>query len=40
MEVLQTILMVIGAITMLWLVVKFAKCLWFLGKSLLNKYLE
>lgn len=33
MEVLQTILMVIGAITMFWLVVKFAKgCLWFLGK--------
>ena len=33
MEVLQTILMVIGAITLLWLVVKFAKgCLWFLGK--------
>ena len=33
MEVLQTILMVIGAITLLWLVVKFAKgCLWLLGK--------
>ena len=33
MEVLQTILMVIGAITLLWLVTKFAKgCLWFLGK--------
>ena len=33
MEVLQTILMVVGAITLLWLVVKFAKgCLWFLGK--------
>jgi hypothetical protein len=32
MEVLQTILMVIGAITLLWLVVKFAKgCLWLLG---------
>lgn len=41
MEVLQTILMVVGAIALLWLVVKFAKgCLWFLGKSLLNKYLE
>ena len=34
MEVLQTILMVIGAIALLWLVVKFAKgCLWFLGKT-------
>ena len=33
MEVLQTILMVVGAITLLWVVVKFAKgCLWFLGK--------
>jgi hypothetical protein len=33
MEVLQTILMVIGAITLAWLVVKFAKgCLWLLGK--------
>ena len=33
MEVLQTILMVIGVITLLWLVVKFAKgCLWLLGK--------
>ena len=33
MEVLQTILIVIGAIALLWLVVKFAKgCLWFLGK--------
>ncbi len=33
MEVLQTTLMVIGAITLLWLVVKFAKgCLWFLGE--------
>lgn len=32
MEVLQTILMVIGAITLLWLVVIFAKgCLWLLG---------
>ena len=32
MEVLQTILMVIGAIILLWLVVKFAKgCLWLLG---------
>lgn len=32
MEVLQTILMVFGAITLLWLVVKFTKgCLWFLG---------
>ena len=33
MEVLQTILMVIGTITLLWLVVKFTKgCLWLLGK--------
>ena len=33
MEVLQTILMVVGAITLLWLVIKFAKgCLWLLGK--------
>ena len=33
MEILQTILMVIGAITLLWLVVKISKgCLWFLGK--------
>lgn len=33
MEVFQTILMVIGAIILLWLVVKFAKgCLWLLGK--------
>ena len=33
MEVLQTTLMVIGAITLLWLVVKLTKgCLWFLGK--------
>ena len=33
MEVLQTILMVIGAITLLWLVIKFSKgCLWLLGK--------
>jgi len=33
MEVLQTILMVIGTITSLWLVVKIAKgCLWFLGE--------
>jgi hypothetical protein len=33
MEVLQTILMVIGAITLLWLVVKCAKgCLWLLGE--------
>ncbi len=32
MEILQTILMIIGAITLLWLVIKFAKgCLWFLG---------
>jgi hypothetical protein len=32
MEVLQTILMVIGAVTLIWLVVKLAKaCLWFLG---------
>ena len=33
MEVLQTILIIIGTITLLWLVVKFAKgCLWLLGK--------
>lgn len=33
MEVLQTILMVIGAVTLIWLVVKLAKaCLWFLGE--------
>ena len=33
MEVLQTILMIVGAITLLWLVIKFAKgCLWLLGK--------
>ena len=33
MEIFQIILMVIGAITLLWLVVKFAKgCLWFVGK--------
>ena len=33
MEILQTILMAIGALTLLWLVVKFAKgCFWFLGK--------
>ena len=33
MEVLQTILMVIGAITLFWLAVKLAKgCLWLLGE--------
>jgi len=33
MEMLQTILMVIGAVTLIWLVVKLAKaCLWFLGE--------
>lgn len=33
MEVLQTILMVIGAITSLWLLVKLAKgCFWLLGE--------
>lgn len=33
MEMLQTILMVIGAITLIWLMVKLAKgCLWFLGE--------
>ena len=32
MEVLQTILMVIGAVTLIWLLVKLAKgCLWLLG---------
>ena len=33
MEVLQTILMVVGAITLLWVMAKFAKrCLWLLEK--------
>ena len=33
MEVLQTILMVVGTITLLWVVAKFAKgCLWLLEK--------
>ena len=40
MEVLQTILMVIGAITLLWLVVKFEKGASDDNKRLLSKYLE
>lgn len=43
MEVLQTVLMVIGAITLIWLVVKLSKaCLWLLGEffeaGFRNKY--